>query len=96
MEKGDRLSVKKHELGVQAGMIKTSVTGEDVMEDAAAGRGSIVFCGRSPLRGRRRRVFSVLFLVLGVLLVLGGIFRGEAAAVFLKASRICLECIGIG
>ncbi|MEW6448718.1 MAG: CD1871A family CXXC motif-containing protein [Bacillota bacterium] len=32
----------------------------------------------------------------GVLLMAAGIGRGEFIAVLHKASRICLECIGIG
>ncbi|MFP5527538.1 CD1871A family CXXC motif-containing protein [Peptococcus simiae] len=37
-----------------------------------------------------------LLVALGMGLVLGGLMRNEAATVFTKASRICLECIGIG
>lgn len=32
----------------------------------------------------------------GLLLMAAGIARGEFIAVLYKASRICLECIGIG
>lgn len=42
------------------------------------------------------RIISVLLLCLGVALILAGIFRGEALTVFNKATRICMECIGIG
>ncbi len=44
----------------------------------------------------KHRIISVLLLCLGVALILAGIFRGEAETVFNKATRICMECIGIG
>ena len=34
--------------------------------------------------------------VLGILLMILGIYRGEASVVFTKAINICMECIGIG
>ena len=37
-----------------------------------------------------------LMLCAGILLILFGVWRGEAETVFEKAIRICLECIGIG
>ena len=41
--------------------------------------------------------FITLFVFLaGVAFILIGVFRGEPFAVFQKAIRICLECIGIG
>jgi len=34
--------------------------------------------------------------VLGILLMIFGIYRGEVSVVFTKAINICMECIGIG
>lgn len=44
---------------------------------------------------RRTRLAAVL-LVCGAVCIGIGIARGELATVFLKATNICLECIGIG
>lgn len=35
-------------------------------------------------------------LALSLLLILAGIFRGEADMVLQKAVNLCMECIGIG
>ena len=48
------------------------------------------------LSDKHIKVFSVISLFMGIFLVLAGIFRGEAETVFNKATRICMECIGIG
>ncbi len=42
------------------------------------------------------RLSGIGMAILGLILMLFGIFRGEAAVVFAKAVRICMECIGIG
>lgn len=39
---------------------------------------------------------GILLVVLGVIFMVLGIWRGEMAVVFQKAVNICMECIGIG
>ena len=39
---------------------------------------------------------QLLLLAAGVLMLLFGLWRGEAATVFSKAIRLCMECVGIG
>ena len=39
---------------------------------------------------------QIALLAVGVAMVCFGAMRGEADAVFAKAIRLCLECIGIG
>ena len=36
------------------------------------------------------------FILLGVAFIIAGVMNGSMSAVFNKAIRICLECIGIG
>ena len=44
----------------------------------------------------KRKIIAIVSLCMGIALVIAGIFRGEAETVFNKATRICMECIGIG
>ena len=41
-------------------------------------------------------VVGILAAVLGAVMMVYGISRGEMSIVFDKAVRICMECIGIG
>lgn len=44
----------------------------------------------------KNKTIPLLLAGTGVVFIVLGIYRGEAAIVFTKAVRICLECIGIG
>lgn len=46
-----------------------------------------------PLRSPRTGICMAL---IGLFMILFGIYRGEMSVVFEKAINICLECIGIG
>ena len=39
---------------------------------------------------------QLLLLAAGVLMLLFGLWRGEADTVLSKAIRLCMECVGIG
>ena len=39
---------------------------------------------------------ALFLLGLAAVFLIVGIFRGEAEAVWMKAIRICMECIGLG
>lgn len=44
----------------------------------------------------KHRIISVGLLIFSISLIISGIFTGEAEAVIEKATKICMECIGIG
>ncbi len=44
----------------------------------------------------KKKIISFAFLTFAVGLVITGIVLEQPHDVFLKAARICLECIGIG
>ncbi|MBR1798182.1 MAG: hypothetical protein IJ757_09290 [Clostridiales bacterium] len=43
-----------------------------------------------------KQVIRVVILILAVVLIVLGCFNGSAHDVFVKAVRICAECIGLG
>lgn len=48
------------------------------------------------MRRLNKQSIAPILLVLSVLMIAYGAWDGEAAIVLRKATRICLECIGVG
>ena len=48
------------------------------------------------MTSKSRRIIAILCIFVGIVLLVAGLLRGEAQTVLNKATRICLECIGIG
>ncbi len=44
----------------------------------------------------KKAAVQVLLLLIGMAMLVFGIWRGEAQTVFSKAIRLCMECVGIG
>ena len=45
---------------------------------------------------RAKNILAVALLCIGVVALLLGLLRGEAADVLRKATMVCMECIGLG
>ena len=44
----------------------------------------------------KKRAIQITLLAAGIVMMVFGLLRGEAAEILRKAIVICLECIGIG
>ena len=57
---------------------------------------SFILTGKTDMKNTKSRKTPFLLLLLFLVLLLVGINVGEVSAVWEKAVRICLSCIGIG
>ncbi|MFR4977806.1 MAG: CD1871A family CXXC motif-containing protein [Butyricicoccus sp.] len=48
------------------------------------------------MQQRNKKFIAPLLLMLSAVMMIYGAWNGEAAIVLRKATKICLECIGIG
>ncbi|MBS5144170.1 MAG: hypothetical protein KHY89_01460 [Butyricicoccus pullicaecorum] len=48
------------------------------------------------MQSLNKKIAAPLLLALSAVMILYGAWNGEAAIVLRKATKICLECIGIG
>ncbi|MBS5165005.1 MAG: hypothetical protein KHY77_04490 [Butyricicoccus pullicaecorum] len=48
------------------------------------------------MQQRNKKFIAPLLLMLSAVMMIYGAWDGEAAIVLRKATKICLECIGIG
>lgn len=44
----------------------------------------------------KKAALQVFLLLIGMAMLVFGIWRNEAQTVFSKAIRLCMECVGIG
>lgn len=45
---------------------------------------------------KSKNITAVILISAGILMMAAGIYHGELSLILNKATRICLECVGIG
>ena len=48
------------------------------------------------MTNKQRIILAVVLLAIAITFVFLGILRDEVSLIFVKATNICLECVGIG
>ena len=48
------------------------------------------------VKSKTKAVLQAVLLIAGVVMLIYGAYRGEAATILSKAIKLCLECVGIG
>ena len=48
------------------------------------------------MNNKKVSLYRVVLLILGLSVLIWGLYQGGAGEVLKRAARICLECIGIG
>ena len=52
--------------------------------------------GGNGMTKKKKAILQAVLLLAGVLMIVYGVWRGEAETVLSKAIRLCMECVGIG
>ena len=71
--------------------VKAAETGK-VPENISVGKNT----GDEKIQTSKMRILRAAIILLAVILIMVGIFNGSLNDVFIKASKICTECIGLG
>jgi len=67
-------------------------SGNDILKPATINQ----FGGKQMVKFLKENKAALVIICAAAVFLIVGVFNGEAATVFQKATNICLECIGIG
>jgi H+/Cl- antiporter ClcA len=65
-------------------------------EDKGSGIETVPDLSSRAKEPERQRLIRFTVILVAIILIIIGIFNGSLSDVFIKASRICTECIGLG